>query len=40
MGLNDLVIPAGNLTGLKIRQQGLKIVGVSNVLEAMEAVFI
>ncbi len=40
MGFKRFVIPAGNLTGLKIRQQGLKIVGVSNVLEAMEAVFI
>lgn len=40
MGFKRFVIPAGNLTGLKIKQQGLKIVGVSNVLEAMEAVFI
>jgi len=40
MGFKRFVIPAGNLTGLKIRQQGLKIVGVSNVLEAMEAVFL
>ncbi|EIW16064.1 MULTISPECIES: DNA repair protein RadA [Pelosinus] len=40
MGFKRFVIPAGNLTGLKIRQQGLKIVGVSNVIEAMEAVFL
>lgn len=40
MGFKRFVIPAGNMTGLKIRQQGLKIVGVSNVLEAMEAVFV
>jgi DNA repair protein RadA/Sms len=40
MGFKRFVIPSGNLTGLKVRQQGLKIVGVSNVLEAMEAVFI
>lgn len=40
MGFKRFVIPAGNLTGLKIRQQGLKIVGVSNVMEAMEAVFL
>ncbi|SFM20961.1 DNA repair protein RadA [Pelosinus propionicus] len=40
MGFKRFVIPAGNLTGLKIRQPGLKIVGVSNVIEAMEAVFL
>lgn len=40
MGFKRFVIPAGNVTGLKVRQQGLKIVGVSNVIEAMEAVFI
>ncbi len=40
MGFKRFVIPAGNLTGLKIRQQGLKIVGVSNVIEAMGAVFL
>lgn len=40
MGFKRFVIPAGNVTGLKIRQQGLKIVGVHNVLEAMEAVFL
>lgn len=40
LGFKRFVIPAGNLTGLKVRQSGLKIVGVSNVMEAMEAVFI
>ena len=39
-GFKRFVIPAGNLSGLKVRQPGLKIVGVSNVVEAMEAVFI
>ncbi|MBC8014218.1 MAG: DNA repair protein RadA [Sporomusaceae bacterium] len=40
LGFKRFVIPAGNLTGLKIRHSGLEIVGVSNVIEAMEAVFI
>jgi DNA repair protein RadA/Sms len=40
MGFKKFVIPTGNLTGLKVRQQGLKIVGVSNVIEAMNEVFI
>lgn len=40
LGFKRFVIPAGNLTGLKVRQPGLKIVGVRNVMEAMEAVFI
>ncbi len=40
LGFKRFVIPAGNLTGLKVRQTGLKIVGVRNVMEAMEAVFI
>lgn len=40
LGFKRFVIPAGNLIGLKVRQSGLKIVGVSNVMEAMEAVFI
>ncbi len=40
LGFKRFVIPAGNLTGLKIRQPGLNIVGVKNVIEAMEAVFI
>lgn len=40
LGFKRFVIPAGNLTGLKIRQSGLEVVGVSNVIEAMEAVFI
>jgi len=39
-GFKRFIIPAGNLTGLKIRQTGIQIVGVSNVMEAMEAVFI
>lgn len=40
LGFKRFVIPAGNLTGLKVRQSGLDIVGVSNVMEAMEAVFV
>jgi len=40
LGFKRFVVPAGNLSGLKVRQTGLKVVGVSNVMEAMEAVFI
>lgn len=40
LGFKRFVIPAGNLAGLKVRQKGLEIVGVSNVIEAMEAVFV
>jgi DNA repair protein RadA/Sms len=40
LGFKRFVIPAGNLNGLKVRQTGLEIVGVKNVIEAMEAVFI
>jgi len=40
LGFKKFIIPAGNLAGLKIRQRGLDIVGVSSVVEAMEAVFI
>lgn len=40
LGFKKFVIPAGNLQGLKIRQRGLDIVGVSSVVEAMEAVFV
>lgn len=40
LGFKRFIIPAGNVTGLKIRQTGLSVVGVSNVIEAMEAVFI
>lgn len=40
LGFKRFVIPAGNLAGLKVRQRDLDIVGVGNVLEAMEAVFV
>ena len=40
LGFKRFVVPAGNLAGLKVRKTELKIVGVSNVMEAMEAVFI
>jgi DNA repair protein RadA/Sms len=40
LGFKRFVIPAGNLPGLKLKQQGLKIVGVRDVTEAMEAVFV
>lgn len=40
LGFKKFVIPAGNLSGLKVRQRGLEIVGVSSVIEAMEAVFV
>lgn len=40
LGFKKFIIPAGNLPGLKIRQRGLDIVGVSSVVEAMEAVFV
>lgn len=40
LGFKRFVIPAGNLQGLKIKQQGLEIVGVRDVIEAMEAVFV
>ena len=40
LGFKRFVIPAGNLTGLKIRHSEIEILGVSNVIEAMEAVFI
>ena len=40
LGFKRFVIPTGNVKGLKINQQEIKIVGVCNVIEAMEAVFI
>lgn len=40
LGFKRFVIPAGNLPGLKLKQQGLEIVGVRDVTEAMEAVFV
>lgn len=40
LGFKRFVIPAGNMSGLKVRQRDLDIVGVGNVLEAMEAVFV
>jgi DNA repair protein RadA/Sms len=41
LGFKRFVIPAGNLANIKTpRQQGLDIIGVSNVTEAMEAVWI
>lgn len=40
LGFKRFVIPAGNLAGLKVRHSEIKIIGVSNVIEAMEAVFI
>lgn len=40
LGFKRFVVPEGNLKGLKVRQTGLTIVGVRNVIEAMEAVFI
>jgi DNA repair protein RadA/Sms len=40
LGFKRFVIPAGNLVNIKMRQQGLDIIGVSNVTEAMEAVWI
>ena len=40
LGFKRFVIPAGNVPALKIKQQGLKIVGVRDVTEAMEAVFV
>lgn len=40
MGFKKFVIPTGNLAGLKMRKQGLQIIGVSNVIEAMKEVFV
>lgn len=40
LGFKRFVIPAGNVPGLKTKQQGLEIVGVRDVTEAMEAVFV
>ncbi|MDD4600903.1 MAG: DNA repair protein RadA, partial [Negativicutes bacterium] len=40
LGFKKFIIPAGNLQTLKIRQNGLDIVGVTTVVEAMEAVFV
>lgn len=40
LGFKRFVIPAGNLANIKVRQQGLDIIGVSNVADAMEAVWI
>ena len=37
LGFRRFVIPAGNVQGLKIKQQGLEIIGVRDVLEALEA---
>lgn len=38
LGFKRVVVPAGNLAGLKARPAGLEIIGASNVMEAMEAV--
>lgn len=40
LGFKKFVIPAGNLPLLKMRREGLDMIGVSNVMEAMEAVFV
>ena len=40
LGFKRFVIPAGNVPALKIKQKGLQIVGVRDVTEAMEAVFV
>jgi len=40
LGFKRFVIPVGNVPGLKLKQQGLEIVGVRDVTEAMEAVFV
>ncbi|HWR38759.1 MAG TPA: DNA repair protein RadA [Patescibacteria group bacterium] len=40
LGFTRLVIPKGNLAGLKTSREGLALVGVSNVTEAMEEVFL
>jgi DNA repair protein RadA/Sms len=40
LGFARAVLPAGNLAGLKLRPPGLEIIGVNNVTEAMEAVFV
>ncbi|MBP2641929.1 MAG: repair protein RadA [Firmicutes bacterium] len=40
LGFKRFVIPSGNIKGLKIRRSDLQIVGVSQLTEAMEAVFI
>lgn len=37
LGFRRFVIPAGNVPGLKVKQQGLDIIGVRDVLEALEA---
>ena len=40
LGFKRFVIPAGNLPGLKINRDAVEVVGVSNVIEAMEEVFV
>ncbi len=40
LGFKKFVIPAGNVSTLKTHRKGLEIIGVSNVVEAMEAVFV
>lgn len=40
LGFKQALIPAGNLPGLKARPAGLAIVGVNNIVEAMEAVLV
>ena len=40
LGFKKFIIPAGNMPTLKTRRDGLEIIGVSNVVEAMEAVFV
>ena len=37
LGFRRFVIPAGNVQGLKVKQQGLEVIGVRDVLEALEA---
>jgi len=39
LGFKKVIIPAGNVAGLKIDVVSLKVIGVNNVEEAMEAVF-
>lgn len=40
LGFKRFVIPAGNLNKLKIRHQGLEIIGVNTISQAMEAVLL
>ncbi|EAX46670.1 DNA repair protein RadA [Thermosinus carboxydivorans Nor1] len=40
MGFRRIIVPRGNVSGVKGKQRGLEIIGVSSVEEAMEAVFL